>query len=73
MTDHDLTSRPKPIDDGECKVNHPLLWPNYSADRSALVRWGSAGFQEDERPYFRLVNYSNFDLPRIQTGLELGV
>ena len=21
--DHDLTSRPKPIDDGECKGNHP--------------------------------------------------
>ena len=28
--DRDLTSRPKPIDDGECKGNHPLLWPNYS-------------------------------------------
>ena len=27
---HDLTSRPKPIDDGESKGNHPLLWPNYS-------------------------------------------
>ena len=27
---HDLTWRPKPIDDGEYKGNYPLLWPNYS-------------------------------------------
>ena len=24
---HDLNQRPKPIDDGECKVNCSLLWP----------------------------------------------
>ena len=24
---NDLTWRPKPIDDGECKGHHPLLWP----------------------------------------------
>ena len=24
---HDLTSRPKPIDDGECKVNYPQMVP----------------------------------------------
>ena len=28
--DHDLKDRPKPIDDCECKGNHPLLWPKYS-------------------------------------------
>ena len=24
--------RPKPINDGECKGNHPLWWPNYSGE-----------------------------------------
>ena len=28
--DHDLTWRLKPIDDGECKGNHHLLWTNNS-------------------------------------------
>ena len=28
--DHDFTTTDPLIDDGECKGNHPLLWPNYS-------------------------------------------
>ena len=35
--DHDLTWRPKPIDDGKCKGNHPLLWPNYSGKWNILI------------------------------------
>ena len=30
VNSNDLNQRPKPIDDGECKVKYPLLWPNIS-------------------------------------------
>ena len=29
--------RPKPIDDGECKGDHSLLWPNYSGERNMII------------------------------------
>ena len=43
---HDLTNRPKPIDDGECKGNHPLLWPTYSGEWIIIIhpdRWYGSG------------------------------